>query len=244
MIRLWEPEVLETQKRWMADALRRGLLVIEPWLERETDFSIQLEMESGGLKLCGYTGLINDRRGQFLANESNSGRRVPSGVMQLLRTSGDFSKAHPRFFEELISMLGEELKSAGHAGPAGIDAFVYRTASGGMRLKPIVEINPRYTMGRLTLELMKQACPGTRGVFRILGRAMVSGEGFADFATYARALGERAPLRLEGSPIPKIRSGALCLNDPATAQNYLAVFEVAGDAGAGERKSYSTTITR
>src|SRR6185436_5570895 len=54
MIRLWEPKLLDTQKRWMAEALRHAPLVIEPWLEREADFSIQLEMEPGGLKLCGY----------------------------------------------------------------------------------------------------------------------------------------------------------------------------------------------
>ena len=39
-IRLWEPEVLRPQCRWMANALENGRrLVIEPWLEREMDFS-------------------------------------------------------------------------------------------------------------------------------------------------------------------------------------------------------------
>ncbi len=39
-------------------------------------------------------------------------------------------------------------------------------------------------------------------------------------------LRERVPLRLEGEPVPKIRQGALCLNDPGQAQVCLATFEV------------------
>ena len=68
-IRLWEPEVLAAQRRWLEAAVQNGRqLVIEPWLERELDFSVQLEMGPRRLKLCGYTGLINDPKGQFHAN--------------------------------------------------------------------------------------------------------------------------------------------------------------------------------
>src|SRR5207247_5212122 len=57
-VRLFEPELLETHRRWMANGLRGGRhLVIEPWLERLLDFSVQLERAPDGLKLCGYTGL-------------------------------------------------------------------------------------------------------------------------------------------------------------------------------------------
>jgi hypothetical protein len=39
-------------------------------------------------------------------------------------------------------------------------------------------------------------------------------------------LAETYPLQLEGDPVPRIREGALCLNDPARAQVCLAVFRV------------------
>jgi hypothetical protein len=90
----------------------------------------------------------------------------------------------------------------------------------------VVEINPRYTMGRLTVELMKQTCPESCGLLRLVTRAMARGEGFPDFVAYARSLGERFPLCLEGQPVQRIREGALCLNDPAQAQVSLAVFRV------------------
>ncbi|MBI4663096.1 MAG: DUF455 family protein [Verrucomicrobia bacterium] len=239
-IRLWEPEVLETQRRWMARAVQNGRqLVIEPWLERELDFSIQLEMTRGGLRLCGYTGLINDRKGQFQANWAapNYDRRPPSQVADLLRGGPgsaviDGSSQLQRLYAEVFRLLEEALRRADYLGPVGIDAFVYRTALGGCQVKPIVEINPRYTMGRLTVELMKQTCPGSCGLFRIVNRAMSRARGFGDFAAYARSLSERFPLRLEGEPVPKIREGALCLNDPAQAEGYLAVFHVGGDLDA------------
>lgn len=228
-IRLWEPEVLAAQRRWLAKALGNDRrLVIEPWLEREVDFSIQLEMGPGGLKLHGYTGLINDQRGQFQANSAaaNYARRLPANVTALFRGPADITDRLHRLYAEVFSRLETELRRAGFIGPIGIDAFVYRAPGGGFRLKPIVEINPRYTMGRLTQELMKRTCPGRRGLLRLVNRAQARAEGFADFAALARSLSERFPLRLEGGPAPKIREGALCLNDPAQAQVCLATFQV------------------
>jgi uncharacterized ferritin-like protein (DUF455 family) len=228
-IRLWEPEVLAAQQRWLAHALQDGRqVVIEPWLERELDFSVQLEMGSRGLKLCGYTGLINDRKGQFQANwaAANCDRRIPATVATLFREPADISGLIQRLYGDIFSLLEAELQRVGFVGPVGIDAFVYRTPQGGFRLKPVVEINPRYTMGRLILELMKQTCPGSCGLFRLLSRTQARAEGFADFAAYARSLSERFPLRLEGEPGPKIREGALCLNDPGQAQVCLATFQV------------------
>jgi hypothetical protein len=228
-IRLWEPEVLAAQRRWLAHAVQDGRqVVIEPWLERELDFSVQLEMGPRSLKLCGYTGLINDPRGQFQANwaAANYGRRIPGTVATLFREPADISGLVQRLYGDIFSLLEAELQSVGFVGPVGIDAFVYRTTQGGCRLKPVVEINPRYTMGRLTLELMKQTCPGSCSLFRLVSRAQARAEGFADFAAYARSLSERFPLRLQGEPVPKIREGALCLNDPEQAQVCLATFRV------------------
>jgi len=126
----------------------------------------------------------------------------------------------------LLADRKEDLDRAGYLGPLGIDAFVYRSFSGETRLKPIVEINPRYTMGRLTVELMRQVCPGSRGVFRIVSRVLAQKEGFKSLSTYAHNMNERFPIRLEGTPAPRIREGMICLNDPNRAQTCLAIFQV------------------
>jgi uncharacterized ferritin-like protein (DUF455 family) len=228
-IRLWEPEILEPQRRWIENACKGGReLVVEPWLERAVDFSAQLEMTARGLKLCGYTGLLTDPKGQYQANWAapNYTQRLPDAVVAQFCEPRDVSVRLHRAYSDILSLLEIELEQAEYLGPVGIDAFVYRTAQGDVRLKPIVEINPRYTMGRVMVELMKRACPGTFGVFRLVNCTAAQADGFADFPAYARALAERFPLRLEGEPEPRIREGALCLNDPERAQAVLAVFQV------------------
>ncbi len=228
-LRLLEPELLDPQRRWMEKSCAQGqTLVIEPWLERLADFSVQLEMTPRGLKLCGYTGLVNDAKGQFQANWAapNHARQLPDAIIALLPEPRDIVVRMHRHFDEIIAALDTALRAVDFLGPLGVDAFVYRTAQGEVRLKPVVEINPRYTMGRLTLELMSQTCPGSHGTFRLVNLATIRAEGFENFAAYARALTERQPLQLEGQPTPRLHEGALCLNDPLAAQVCLAVFAV------------------
>ncbi len=202
-IRLWEPELLPAQRQWLIHTLSHGqLLVVEPWLERVLDFSIQLEMGPRGLDLCGYTGLVNDRKGQFLANwaADDYTRSLPAAVAGLFSSRPDISTHLHRLYSEIFSLLAEELQRVGFVGPISLDAFVYRTPQGDCRLKPVVEINPRYTMGRLTVELMRHASPGTCGLFRLVNHAQARAEGCADFSAYARFLTTRLPLRIEAEP--------------------------------------------
>ena len=229
-VRLWEPKILDTQRRWMESALELGqTLVVEPWLERVVDFSVQLECGPGGLKLRGYTGLLNDAKGQFHSNWAapHYEHRPPTEVGAALDARGDAVARVHGIYRELIVQLSIEFLAAGFVGPVGIDAFVYRGSDGRCRLKPIVEINPRYTMGRLTLELMAHTVPGSWGQFRILNPARVHAEGAVGFLDYAARLEQRSPIIRSGAPVLRIAEGAICLNDPAEAKGYLATFQVA-----------------
>ena len=228
-LRLFEPEILPKQLRWLENAFaQKRELVVEPWLERAMDFSIQLEMTANGLKLCGYTGLLNDARGQFQANfaEPHHHKRIPAKIISLFREPANTSNRLLEFYDEIFAALETELRCVDFAGPIGIDAFVYRTADGAMKLKPVVEINPRHTMGRVLVELMRQTCQNCFGALRLVNAAQLRAAGFENFPGYAQWLGKTFPLQLEGEPVSRIREGALCLNDPAQAQAVLAVFQV------------------
>jgi len=232
-MRLFEPEVLPTQLRWLENKFaHKRELVVEPWLERELDFSVQLEMTANGLKLCGYTGLQCDARGQFVANfaESHHHKRIPAKIISLFTEPKDISNQLLEFYGEVFSALEIELRKIDFTGPIGIDAFVYRTENGAVKLKPIVEINPRHTMGRVLVELMRQTFQNSFGTFRLVNTAQLRAEGFDNFPAYAKMLAEKFSLVFEGEPLPRIRAGALCLNDPATAQVCLAVFQVSRHA--------------
>jgi len=231
-LRLFEPEILPAQLRWLENHFaQKRELVVEPWLERLMDFSIQLEMTERGLKVCGFTGLVNDARGQFIANfaESHFHKRIPARVISLFNAPADISGLLLEFYAGVFARLAAELRAVNFLGPLGIDAFVYRTADGAVKLKPVVEINPRYTMGRVLVELMAQAAQNTGGVFRLINAAQLRAEGVEDFPAYARMLAEKFPLQMEGELMPRIRAGAICLNDPAVAKVCMAMFQV----GAG-----------
>ena len=227
-IRLWEPELLDPQRKWMLRALENGRqLVVEPWLERLDDFSAQLEMTASGLRLCGYTGLINDLKGQFRANwaAANFQKRVPAAITDHFREPKDLAHRMQCLFQEIFARLQAELGT--FRGPLGIDALVYRAADGRCRLKPIVEINPRYTMGRVTIELMGRASPGSQGCFQLVTPTMARQRGHSSLAAYAEWLQKQFPLQLAGEPVQKIVSGVICLNDPARVKTCLAIFRVA-----------------
>ena len=233
-MRLFEPEILETHQRWITNAVANGgQLVVEPWLERELDFSVQLEMSDEGLKLCGYTGLTNDARGQFQANVALPGhqKKIPANLIALFPEPPDIAQWLHALFADIFDLLEAELRRVNFSGPLGIDAFAYRDAAEKIRLKPIVEINPRYTMGRVTVELMKHVAPGSRGVFELLGLKQIRAAGFENFPEFACAVEKKFPVQLKGEPSPRISEGTLYLNDPAHAQVCLAVFQVTHAAG-------------
>lgn len=224
-VRLWEPTLLPAQKRWIEQTCERGLrIVVEPWLDRIADFSVQFELQSGRLRRIGFTGLVNDHRGQFCANwaAADFRRSLPIHGVDAFRGRAGALQGLPQLFDQLQQRLESELVQAGHVGALGVDCFVYRDANGFCRVKPVVEINPRYTMGRLTLELMRQVSPGSCGWFEIC--RVKSAE---SSTVLANEWEQQLPLVMEGDPSPRIRQGALVLNDIDSNPSTLALFRVA-----------------
>ena len=51
---------------WLTETWQQqGEVLVEPWLERVYDFSVQYERTNGPLKPLAYTALINNTRGHF-----------------------------------------------------------------------------------------------------------------------------------------------------------------------------------
>lgn len=129
-------------------------LLMEPWLERVLDFSIQYDQGDHGLKRRGVVALENTERGQFLAARLTRRpfERLDADERRMLFEGGDGRGKWGMWLEEVLEpalqdWLGE------YRGPVGVDAFLFRDSAGELRLKPVVEVNPRYTMGRVAVEL-------------------------------------------------------------------------------------------
>lgn len=109
-------------------------LVFEPWVERAQEFSIHFEIEpSTQVRYLGQCELVTDQGGVYRGN------RVLPGIQD--------DEAAARALE-----AAQELARRGYWGPVGIDAFRGKLGTQNI-LRPLVEINARYSFGRLTLAL-------------------------------------------------------------------------------------------
>jgi len=132
----------------------RGGAVLEPWLERTADFSTQLHLAEGGVTLLGSLEQIVSPAGVFLGHrgELDSRGRVFSGhpVEERLR--------------EAAAQIGQAAFARGYRGPCGVDAFEFVApeeagAGGRVVLRPVVELNARFTAGTVTAGLVRRLLP-------------------------------------------------------------------------------------
>lgn len=103
----------------------------EPLKKRLLDFSTHWEIRDGDLQYVGATSLENTLFGTYIGNSAGSIDLSP-----YLEDQKSF----------VISKKNEFIKS-GYFGPLSIDAMVYEEE--GFSLQPIIEVNPRRTMGWL-----------------------------------------------------------------------------------------------
>jgi uncharacterized ferritin-like protein (DUF455 family) len=196
---------------WTSRVLsQQGGVVVEPWLERVMDLSAQIAVGSDGrTRLLGITRFLTDQRGQYRG--TLLGDPLWDLNQETKKTVIGPGKGWAFFehLEQCAQWVGNKLYEVGHRGPAGIDALVYRARNGGYQLKPIVEVNPRYTMGHIALRIQRTI--GDRGGrwFRLVSRASAAHAGAKSLKAYAETLPETA----------------LCLTDPERAEFVLATLE-------------------
>ncbi len=131
---------------------------VEPWLERIADFSVQLNvLEDGSVKVLGAVRLFNSDAGAFRG--CLTGRLFDGLDASSRRALADpRTGALPVLFAA-AEFVGQSLARRGFRGPAGVDALAAlrlqeaHDPDASLVLRPIVEVNPRFTMGRVALEL-------------------------------------------------------------------------------------------
>lgn len=206
----------------------QDIIIVEPWLDRVFDFSVQFQVDDNTARIIDFTRLVNNSRGQFkgivTANLSHGiDKKIARFLMEPLQ---DKARVYHWYEEFLSPRLVEALSESGYRGPVGIDAFVYRAPAGDLRLKPIVELNPRLTMGRIGHELGTHNASRSVGLFQILNRSQLQHTGEATFGDFGRQLSINHPPILTDESRPRIISGSIPLNDPATAKKFLAIYHV------------------
>ncbi len=214
----WMGRVLEEQEG----------LVVEPWLDRVFDFSVQLEMREEGLRVLGFTRLLNNARGQFRGVVTNGFCQGldPALVKFIMQRVNGRPRLYHWYETVLCPALEAEFEAAGFRGALGIDAFIYRNGEGKLLLKPVVEFNLRYTMGRVALELGKRNAATSLGLFEVVTKAQARKLGSAGLAELSGTYGEEWPVQLSAEKKPRVESGSIALTDPDQARQFMGFYHV------------------
>ena len=121
-------------RRWLADGLRLGGLLGEPWLAIERELCLHGLLDPDGTLRLGRP--CQQHTDRFRAWTGSS-----------LVPSGELSDEWRRALMNSAERAAEALQRAGYFGPFGIDAYLWRTPGGTLELNPLGELNARYTMG-------------------------------------------------------------------------------------------------
>ncbi len=229
MIRVMRPGLEPRQETWIATTLKsQKALICEPWVEKIADLSVQLQITANGPKILGITNFLTDKRGQYIGHFLGK---------KFYHLSQDFHREfHRQEFQKRLELkaneIGQRLFSEGYRGPAGIDAFVYKE-NADMRLRSFVEVNPRFTMGRIALELEKMIPYKTKALWLHLSKNTIKHFGWQNFTECAEDLRKRFPQKFGKSAPkdhrPQLSEGLLFTNDPTQAKSMVSVLFV-GDA--------------
>jgi uncharacterized ferritin-like protein (DUF455 family) len=231
LLRVNEPAITfaaTKQAAWIAHTLtEQGALVVEPWLDRVADFSVHYDVTpSTPPKLRGMVRLHNDNGGRFIACAAARmfSRLLPPEAARVLH---EVRAQH--FYETILpAHLSPLIADSGFRGWLGVDAFFHRDPAGAIHLRPVVEINPRCTMGRVTLEARRFASPESPVAWRIFYHRHVREAGCTSLIEFAAKLRAAHPIVREGL---RLLSGAVPLNDPSTADSFLGVL-LAGESAS------------
>ena len=126
-----------------------GAVVIEPFLNKKIDFSTQIEINKlGRVKIEEPRFFLVDEtfqyQGAFLGNWNYHPRLKPFSIC----LDENRSKLESALFK-----IVEILKAGNYTGPVGVDSLIYESENGSIEMEPVIEVNVRYTMGRVALEI-------------------------------------------------------------------------------------------
>lgn len=215
-----QPEAL---KRWFEKSWRLGEYpLVQPFFKRRLDFSVQARVERFGREVrvynLGMTRIINHPNGQYCG--SIVGRFLSGESSELLKFWHNGTPTDPRgvevVMELLVQFVGRKLASLGFTGAFGIDCFLFQDSDGRLKLHPMIEINPRYTMGRVALSMAKRMAPGRTGLWLHIPASWLQSFGVASFQELKSLWMREQPLQTKSQSGGTVISSGVLETTPAS----------------------------
>lgn len=210
--------------------------VAGPWLEKICDLGALIEIDvDRRVRVLEVMRPLIDAAGRYAGHALGRPFSFPSNTGDGAPLSQEFfAGIYPFWMDqvrEAASRCGRKLAEKGYSGPASIDAMIHREqATGELALHPVIEVNPRYSMGRIALALERHLARGQPAIWLHINKALMTKSGYGDFAGLAAEMTRRFPLQLAGEKAPLVKSGFLATNDPQTAQGIMTALFAGHDA--------------
>ncbi len=184
---------------------RSGSIVVEPEFDVLAQFSIR--MRDGDVESVGRG--VSTPRGQFayaVVGPPDAG--LSSAVRRWLRGDGRDPKRLDRMAAAVATVIGPV------SGPVGVDALLVRIGE-TLLLRPLIDLNPRHTMGHVADALRRRVSKRAVGVLAATTRADLRPLGSPDFAVWSASC--QPPTFEDRDGVRRIASGAVHLTDPERA---------------------------
>jgi uncharacterized ferritin-like protein (DUF455 family) len=210
-------------EKHIQSALKRNMaLVMERWDEREVDFSLHGEIDGRGKANClGLTVFKTDKKGVYqgsvLGAESRS--RLNKFIVQQDVSPSEFRKAWLCSYEA----VAKNLRQKGFEGAFSLDCYLFWDKTKGRKtlsLRPLVEVNPRVTMGRISLEIEKLMHRRSTGVFVVVNRRQMREMGFSNYGEMEEFFDLQTKSVTDENG--KLKSGLLPLSDAVSVEEFYA----------------------
>ena len=213
---------------WLQRLLRDfDEVVVEPWLAGRIDLSAQFVTQPNRpIRFLGITRFVTDARGQYAGSFIH--QKVASldeNERRFLYGGSPGGKRLQHLFEHLGTIIEQQTEGIGYYGPIGVDALVYEEGSSGrLKLKPVIEVNPRYTMGHLALKLAPRVNASRTALWTILRVQDAVEAGFSSISDFSAHMERKHPCGMTDDGL--ISSGILFTSDPTQARAYTSLLVV------------------
>jgi len=219
--------------RWIQQTLEsQGSLIVEPWYQRQLDFSYLFEIRSdGSLRKAGFSRFFTDSRGGYrgaLLGPLSVG--LPPAVRSFLFRGASGMQWLQRSADTMLKHLHTSLVEGGFRGRAGIDMMVVRDLDGQLKLRAPLELNPRPTLGHVALGIRAALHTRTVGLWLLVTKRDLKSTEFRSFPALLSGLQEALPTRRD-EKTSRLSRGVFSTNEASWAEQTFSVVLVAPQVG-------------
>jgi len=171
------------------------------------------------LHQLGFARFNTDLRGQYIHSHVGAfDLGLSKEHIQFLRFQKNGVQRLSKVYETCTELIKQSAFANQYVGHFGIDAIVYNDLNGQLKIRPIVEINCRFTMGHIALKLSKKVAPHSYGIWKIYKKEE------KEFTQFNEEMKAKYPLKFSKQGL--LQSGYLATSDPKQSTYFLSYLHV------------------